>query len=294
MRSARRVSSTWSDLCLATPMRGTASRSARVDVNGPPSSASGRFFLAGSIALAPVDSLLRRDLPPTVEWPSRRAERPIRPSGVPTCVNRHDLRRPRRAHVPHRRPRRTAGSPPPPRSRPRPCPTRWPAVTSSAAAAPAPARPTRSCCPSSPGSWRRPTAVGPGRPRALILAPTRELATQLDTALAPLAKVAGLTSQTIFGGVGQNPQVQGLRRGVDVIVACPGRLEDLMRSGSCLPRRHRDHHHRRGGPHGRPRVPARRPPHHGHARRVKASDCCSRRRSTARSTSSSSDSSRIP
>ena len=71
----------------------------------------------------------------------------------------------------------------------------------------------------------------PGRPRALILAPTRELATQIDTALAPLAKVAGLTSQTIFGGVGQNPQVQGLRRGVDVIVACPGRLEDLMGQG---------------------------------------------------------------
>ncbi|HEY9494428.1 MAG TPA: DEAD/DEAH box helicase [Intrasporangium sp.] len=71
----------------------------------------------------------------------------------------------------------------------------------------------------------------PGRPRALILAPTRELATQIDTALIPLAKVAGLTSQTIFGGVGQNPQVQGLRRGVDVIVACPGRLEDLMGQG---------------------------------------------------------------
>ncbi len=76
-----------------------------------------------------------------------------------------------------------------------------------------------------------PNRSRPGRPRALILAPTRELATQIDTALAPLAKVAGLTSQTIFGGVGQNPQVQGLRRGVDVIVACPGRLEDLMGQG---------------------------------------------------------------
>ena len=69
------------------------------------------------------------------------------------------------------------------------------------------------------------------RPRALILAPTRELATQIDTAMAPLAKPLGLTSQTIFGGVGQNPQVQGLRSGVDVIVACPGRLEDLMQQG---------------------------------------------------------------
>ncbi|WP_374967752.1 DEAD/DEAH box helicase [Terrabacter sp. BE26] len=71
----------------------------------------------------------------------------------------------------------------------------------------------------------------PRRPRALILAPTRELATQIDTAMAPLAKPLGLTSQTIFGGVGQNPQVQGLRAGVDVVVACPGRLEDLMQQG---------------------------------------------------------------
>ncbi|MDV3222454.1 DEAD/DEAH box helicase [Intrasporangium sp.] len=70
-----------------------------------------------------------------------------------------------------------------------------------------------------------------GHPRALILAPTRELATQIDTALAPLATVAGLTSQTIFGGVGQNPQVRALRAGVDVVVATPGRLEDLMGQG---------------------------------------------------------------
>jgi superfamily II DNA/RNA helicase len=69
------------------------------------------------------------------------------------------------------------------------------------------------------------------RPRALILAPTRELVTQINTAMAPLAKVVGMTSHTIFGGVGQNPQVQALRAGVDVIVATPGRLEDLMGQG---------------------------------------------------------------
>ena len=68
----------------------------------------------------------------------------------------------------------------------------------------------------------------PRRPRALILAPTRELAIQLDEALTPLARVVGMTSRTIFGGVGQNPQVQALARGVDIVVACPGRLEDLM------------------------------------------------------------------
>ncbi len=71
----------------------------------------------------------------------------------------------------------------------------------------------------------------PGRPRALILAPTRELATQIDEAMAPLAAPLGLTSRTVFGGVGQNPQVSAIRRGVDVVVACPGRLEDLIQQG---------------------------------------------------------------
>ncbi|HBY22523.1 MAG TPA: RNA helicase [Propionibacteriaceae bacterium] len=71
----------------------------------------------------------------------------------------------------------------------------------------------------------------PGRPRALILAPTRELVTQIDEAMAPLAAALGLTSRTVFGGVGQAPQVAAIRRGVDVLVACPGRLEDLMTQG---------------------------------------------------------------
>ncbi|ADP78495.1 DEAD/DEAH box helicase [Pseudofrankia inefficax] len=72
-----------------------------------------------------------------------------------------------------------------------------------------------------------------GAPRALILAPTRELAAQIDTALQPLAAVAGLTSCTVFGGVGQNPQVAAIRRGVDIVVACPGRLEDLIKQRHC-------------------------------------------------------------
>ena len=71
----------------------------------------------------------------------------------------------------------------------------------------------------------------PRRPRALILAPTRELATQIEDAMTPLAAPLGITSRTIFGGVGQNPQVAAMRRGVDVIVACPGRLEDLIGQG---------------------------------------------------------------
>ncbi|MDQ1538218.1 MAG: hypothetical protein QOE58_2611 [Actinomycetota bacterium] len=70
------------------------------------------------------------------------------------------------------------------------------------------------------------------KPRAVILAPTRELVTQIHTAMIPLAKPLGINSLTIFGGVGQNPQVSGLRAGVDVIVACPGRLEDLLGQGA--------------------------------------------------------------
>ncbi|MCO8273113.1 DEAD/DEAH box helicase [Actinoplanes sp. TRM 88003] len=71
----------------------------------------------------------------------------------------------------------------------------------------------------------------PGRPRALILAPTRELATQIDATLAPLAAKLGLRTLTVFGGVGPNPQIKGLKAGVDVLVACPGRLDDHLRNG---------------------------------------------------------------
>src|SRR5699024_612882 len=69
------------------------------------------------------------------------------------------------------------------------------------------------------------------RPRSLVLAPTRELAAQLAESLAPLEEAAGLRSTVVFGGVGQNPQVKALAGGVDVLVACPGRLLDLMNQG---------------------------------------------------------------
>ncbi|MBU2666502.1 DEAD/DEAH box helicase [Actinoplanes bogorensis] len=71
----------------------------------------------------------------------------------------------------------------------------------------------------------------PGRPRALILAPTRELATQIDATIAPLAAKLGLRTLTVFGGVGANPQIKGLKAGVDILVACPGRLDDHLRNG---------------------------------------------------------------
>jgi len=72
----------------------------------------------------------------------------------------------------------------------------------------------------------------PKRPRALILAPTRELAEQIKQDLAPMASGVGRSVFAIYGGVGYGPQLKALRRGVDVLVATPGRLEDLMESRS--------------------------------------------------------------
>ena len=71
------------------------------------------------------------------------------------------------------------------------------------------------------------------KPHALILAPTRELVTQIDAVIKPLARTMGLNTLTVFGGVGQNPQVRGLQAGVDILIACPGRLEDLISQGFC-------------------------------------------------------------
>src|SRR6201996_3789520 len=67
------------------------------------------------------------------------------------------------------------------------------------------------------------------RPSGLVLAPTRELATQIAAALEPLAAAYNLRVTTIFGGVSQTRQVAALRSGVDIVVACPGRPEDLMK-----------------------------------------------------------------
>ncbi|GAB3010544.1 putative ATP-dependent RNA helicase [Mycobacterium bourgelatii] len=67
------------------------------------------------------------------------------------------------------------------------------------------------------------------RPSGLVLAPTRELATQITATLEPLAAACGLRVTTIFGGVSQGRQVSALKSGIDIVVACPGRLEDLMK-----------------------------------------------------------------
>ncbi|WP_317231964.1 DEAD/DEAH box helicase, partial [Clavibacter capsici] len=69
------------------------------------------------------------------------------------------------------------------------------------------------------------------KPRALILAPTRELAMQIDRTVQPIARSVGLFTTTIFGGVPQFKQVGALQRGVDILIATPGRLEDLIDQG---------------------------------------------------------------
>jgi superfamily II DNA/RNA helicase len=69
------------------------------------------------------------------------------------------------------------------------------------------------------------------KPRALVLAPTRELAEQIDRTLSQLAKSVGFFTTTIYGGVPQFRQEQALKRGVDIAIATPGRLEDLMAQG---------------------------------------------------------------
>ena len=67
------------------------------------------------------------------------------------------------------------------------------------------------------------------RPRALVLCPTRELANQINATVEPLARALGLVTTVIFGGVSQRRQVSALNGGVDIVIACPGRLEDLLK-----------------------------------------------------------------
>jgi len=76
---------------------------------------------------------------------------------------------------------------------------------------------------------QRPKRPVPGKPRVLVLTPTRELAAQINDSISTYGRYVRVSHTVIFGGVGQNPQVAHLRRGRDVVVATPGRLLDLMR-----------------------------------------------------------------
>ncbi len=116
----------------------------------------------------------------------------------------------------------------PPRSRPRQFPICSPDATCSASPRPAPARrrlsPCRSC-----SACRPPMCVPPpARARALILTPTRELASQIGDNFRTYGRNLPLRHTLVFGGVGQRPQVDALARGVDILVATPGRLLDLL------------------------------------------------------------------
>ncbi len=75
-----------------------------------------------------------------------------------------------------------------------------------------------------PQSGRRPT-------RTLVLAPTRELAIQIGESFRAYGRHSGLRHTVVYGGVGQHPQVRALRAGVDILIATPGRLLDLMQQG---------------------------------------------------------------
>jgi superfamily II DNA/RNA helicase len=75
--------------------------------------------------------------------------------------------------------------------------------------------------------------AAPKRPLALILVPTRELAMQVQEVLEPLGRSLGLRFKTVIGQTSMSRQIDALRRGVEVLVATPGRLKDLMRQGAC-------------------------------------------------------------
>ena len=77
------------------------------------------------------------------------------------------------------------------------------------------------------------TVRRPGAPRAVVVVPTRELARQVADVLAPLAHALGQRVTTVVGGLPINKQIDQVRRGVDVVVATPGRLLDLMERGAC-------------------------------------------------------------
>src|SRR3954463_8784201 len=197
--------------------------------SGPPSSASGRFFLAWRSVAGPVDSLLRRDPSPmrpiapgrtTVStfWstPPVSTDTNFAALGVPshlvTVLDDFGITVPTPIQA-ATLPDSLAGRDVLGRGRTGSGKTYaflLPVLTRLAAS-------------------RKPRQ--PRKPRALILVPTRELATQIDAAMAPLAKALNMKTLTVFGGVGPNPQISGLRAGVDVLVACPGRLTDHIQSG---------------------------------------------------------------
>ncbi|MBN2311241.1 MAG: DEAD/DEAH box helicase, partial [Candidatus Hydrogenedentes bacterium] len=81
-------------------------------------------------------------------------------------------------------------------------------------------------------SLTRLAAAKPGGNRMLVLTPTRELAMQVHEVLQLVGKALGLRALAVYGGVGMDAQAKALRRGVDIVVACPGRLLDHINRGN--------------------------------------------------------------
>ncbi|MBV9522149.1 MAG: DEAD/DEAH box helicase, partial [Alphaproteobacteria bacterium] len=98
-------------------------------------------------------------------------------------------------------------------------------------AALSPSQPSTAAQGAAPQNLGRRPVAGPRRTRSLILTPTRELAIQIAESFRAYGRHLGLRQAVIYGGVGQKPQVDALARGVDILVATPGRLLDLMGQG---------------------------------------------------------------
>ena len=134
------------------------------------------------------------------------------------------LRRPGRLDRARRRPREPGHRPSRSPSSPSRSPTASPATTCSARRRPARARPSPSASRCSTAS-RRPSRTAP---TGSCSCPTRELANQVRGVLAPLGRIKGLRVKAFYGGVGMEPQIEALNKGVDVVIGTPGRLIDLM------------------------------------------------------------------
>ena len=105
------------------------------------------------------------------------------------------------------------------------------------------------------------TKARPRKPVALVLVPTRELAAQVQKELAQLTDDRGRRVICIYGGTSYNVARKALNFGVDVVVACPGRLEDMLEQGALDLSSVADRRRRRGRPHGRHGILALRAPH---------------------------------
>ena len=123
----------------------------------------------------------------------------------------------------------------------------------------------------------------PSAPLGLVLVPTRELAIQVAEVLVPVAAEAKMRVLAVYGGASRHQQIEALARGVELVIATPLRLIDLLKSGEVDVGRRPDRLPRRGRPDGRRRLHAAGRVDPAPLHRAAPRRCCSRRRSTATS-----------